>query len=342
MSLKSTRPLFAASPMEVSNRDAYNLAMDEEMERDPKVFLIGEEVAKYDGAYKVSKGLLHKWGEERLIDSPITEMGFAGLAVGAAISGTRPVVEFMTWNFAMQAIDHVVNSAAKLHYMSGGEIAVPIVFRGPNGPPTSVGAQHSQCFASWLGNIPGMHVVAPWSADDAKGLLKAAIRSPNPVCVLESELLYGEKFMLSPEAQDKDFVIPIGKAKIEREGSDVSFVTFGRMVGHCLKAAEELAGQGVSAEVINLRSIRPMDTQAIVASVAKTGRCVTVEEGFPSHGVGSEIIARLNEFAFDHLDAPVERVAGCDVPMPYAKPLEDAAMVQVSDVVKAALRTLGK
>jgi pyruvate dehydrogenase E1 component subunit beta len=241
-----------------------------------------------------------------------------------------------------KAIDHIVNSAAKLNYMSGGEIAVPITFRGPNGPPTSVGAQHSQCFASWLSNVPGMHVVAPWSADDSVGLLKACIRSNNPCCVLESELLYGEKFMLSAEAQDPDFVIPIGKAKIEVEGADITLVSFSRQVGNCIKAAAELQQEGISAEVINLRTIRPLDNQTIVSSVAKTGRCVTVEEGWPQSGVGSEIVARLNEFAFDHLDAPVERVCGADVPMPYSKKLEDAAMVTVADIVAAAKRTLNR
>jgi len=267
-------------------------------------------------------------------------MGFAGLGVGAALGGTRPVVEFMTMNFAMQAIDHIVNSAAKLLYMSGGKINVPIVFRGPNGPPTSVGAQHSQCFAAWLGSVPGLKVLAPYNCDDAKGLLKAAIRDNNPVVVLENELLYNESFELSPEAQSEDFVVEIGRAKVMVEGTDISIVSFSRQVGNCIKAAAELQKEGISAEVINLRTIRPLDTAAIIKSVAKTSRLLTVEEGWPQHGVGAEIIAQANEFAFDHLDAPPARLTGADVPMPYSKPIEDKAFVTVPDIVAAARRVV--
>lgn len=329
---------FATEPKQVTIREALNIALDEELARDPKVFIMGEEVALYNGAYKVTKGLHEKYGDKRLWDTPITEMGFAGIGVGAAIGGCRPVIEFMTWNFAMQAIDQIVNSAAKLYYMSGGSINVPIVFRGPNGPPTSVGAQHSQCFAAWYGNIPGLKVVAPWSADDHKGLMKAAIRDDNPVVVLESEILYNETHPLSPEAQSPDFVIPIGKAKIEREGTDVTLVSFSRQVGICLKAAEALQSEGINAEVINLRTIRPMDITTIVNSVRKTKRCVTVEEGWAQHGVGAEIIAVLNEHAFDSLDAPVERIAGAEVPMPYSTKLEEKAMVHPHNIINAVKR----
>eukprot|EP01114_Cavostelium_apophysatum_P005103 TRINITY_DN1572_c0_g1_i1.p1 TRINITY_DN1572_c0_g1~~TRINITY_DN1572_c0_g1_i1.p1 ORF type:complete len:372 (+),score=111.62 TRINITY_DN1572_c0_g1_i1:100-1215(+) len=317
----------------VTVRDALNMALDEELARDEKVFIMGEEVARYNGAYKVTKGLWDKYGDKRLIDTPITEMGFAGIGVGAALAGTRPVIEFMTWNFAMQAIDHIVNSSAKLLYMSGGQVKNPIVFRGPNGPPTSVGAQHSQCFAAWYGSVPGLKVLAPWSCEDSKGLLKAAIRDDNPVVFLENEILYNESYPLSIEAQSPDFVVPIGKAKIEVEGSDITLVSFSRQVGNCIKAAQKLKEQGINAEVINLRTIRPMDVNTIVLSVQKTGRCVTVEEGWPQHGVGSEISAQLMENAFDYLDAPVARITGADVPMPYAKNLEDAAMVQVDNIV---------
>jgi len=314
------------------------MALDEELARDPKVFIMGEEVALYNGAYKVTKGLHEKYGDRRLWDTPITEMGFAGIGVGAALGGCRPVIEFMTMNFAMQAIDHIVNSAAKLYYMSGGKINVPIVFRGPNGPPTSVGAQHSQCFAAWYGNIPGLKVVAPWSADDHKGLMKSAIRDDNPVVVLENELLYNETQTLSVEAQDPNFLIPIGQAKVEREGQDVTLVSFSRQVGNCLKAAEQLKEEGINAEVVNLRSIRPLDVTTIVNSVRKTGRCVTVEEGWAQHGVGAEIIALLNEYAFDALDAPVERICGAEVPMPYCVKLEEKAMVHPQNIINAVKR----
>jgi len=329
---------FATEPKQMTIRDVINVALDEELARDEKVFIMGEEVALYNGAYKVTKGLHAKYGDKRLIDTPITEMGFAGIGVGAAIGGTRPIIEFMTMNFALQAIDHIVNSAAKLLYMSGGQINVPIVFRGPNGPPTSVGAQHSQCFAAWYGSVPGLKVVAPWSADDHKGLTKSAIRDDNPVVILENEILYNETQTLSAEAQSPDFLIPIGKAKVEREGTDISLISFSRQVGVCLKAAEVLQQEGINAEVINLRTIRPLDVAAIVASVQKTSRCVTVEEGWASYGVGAEIVALLNEHAFGSLDAPVERIAGAEVPMPYAKELEDKAMVHVANIVSAAKR----
>lgn len=318
------------------------MALDEELARDDKVFLMGEEVALYNGAYKVSKGLHAKWGSDRIIDTPITEAGFAGIGVGAAMAGLRPVIEFMTMNFALQAIDHIVNTAAKSRYMSGGQAACPIVFRGPNGPPTSVGAQHSQCFAAWYSSLPGVKVVAPWNAEDAKGLLKASIRDPNPVVFLESELCYNYKFTLSPEAQSEDFVLPLGKAKVEREGKDVTIVTFSRLVGQALEAAETLSKEGVSVEVINLRTIRPLDMETIIKSVSKTHRIVTAEEGFIQSGVGAEIAARLMEDAFDQLDAPVERIAVADVPMPYAKSIEDLAIPQAHNLVNACKRVLYK
>eukprot|EP01096_Ripella_sp_DP13-Kostka_P014106 TRINITY_DN626_c0_g1_i1.p1 TRINITY_DN626_c0_g1~~TRINITY_DN626_c0_g1_i1.p1 ORF type:complete len:380 (+),score=156.19 TRINITY_DN626_c0_g1_i1:50-1141(+) len=330
------------APINMTVRDALNQALDEELERDPDVFVMGEEVGQYQGAYKVTKGLYQKYGEKRIIDTPITEMGFAGIGVGAALNGLKPVIEFMTFNFSLQAIDHIINSAAKTKYMSGGDLNCPIVFRGPNGPPTSVGAQHSQCFAAWFGSVPGLKVVAPANCDDAKGLLKAAIRDPNPVVVLESEILYNVSFPLSVEAQDKDFLIPIGKAKIETPGTDVTLISYSRGVQLCLDAAQELAKQGISAEVLNLRSIRPIDINAIVDSVQRTNRVVTVEEGWVHHGVGAEIIALINEYAFDYLDAPVERVASADIPMPYSKILEDEAMVQVSKIVNAAKRSLNR
>jgi len=308
-------------------RDALRDALAEEMEHNPNVFLMGEEVGQYDGAYKVTKGLLSKFGEKRVLDSPISEMGFAGVGVGAAMGGLVPVVEFMTWNFAMQAIDQIINSGAKIRYMSGGMVDCPVVFRGPNGPPTAVGAQHSQCFAAWYGSCPGLKVVAPYDCEDAKGLLKASIRDPNPVVFLESELSYNQKFALSPEAQSPDFIIPIGQAKIEREGHDVTIVTFSRITKNCLEAAEQLAAQGISCEVINLRTIRPLDVGTIINSVNKTHRCVTVEEGWPQSGIGSEIAALLMEYAFDTLDAPMERVTGADVPMPYSTAIEQLAMV---------------
>ena len=323
---------YAGSTVRQTVREAIRDGMAEELRRDEAVFLMGEEVAEYDGAYKVSQGLLKEFGPKRIIDTPITEMGFAGLGVGAAFGGLKPIIEFMTMNFAMQAIDHIINSAAKTLYMSGGQMGCPIVFRGPNGAPGRVAAQHSQCFASWYGHVPGLKVVAPWSAADAKGLMKAAIRDPNPVVVLEHELLYGQSFDVPT---DPDFIVPIGKAKIEREGADVTIVSFSRMVGVCLQAAEKLAELGISAEVINLRTIRPMDTATIIDSVKKTNRIVTVEEGWAFAGIGAEIAAVVNEQAFDWLDAPVARVCGKDVPMPYAANLEKLALPQIEDIVAA-------
>jgi pyruvate dehydrogenase E1 component beta subunit len=317
--------------------------MDEELERDERVFLLGEEVAQYDGAYKVSKGLWQKYKDKRIVDTPITEMGFAGLAVGAAMSGLRPICEFMTFNFSMQAIDHVVNSAAKLYYMSAGRTNVPIVFRGPNGAAAAVGAQHSQCFAAWYGSVPGLKVVVPWDAEDCRGLLKAAIRDDNPVVCLENELMYGVEFDISPAALDKDFLIPIGKAKIQREGKDVTLVTFSRPVGAALAAAETLEKKGISVEVINLRSIRPLDSETIIKSVKKTHRLVTVELGWPQSGVGSEIVSQITESdAFDYLDAPPIRITGADVPMPYAQNLEDAAQPQAQNIVDVVERLVSR
>lgn len=314
-------------------REALRDAMAEEMRADASVFLMGEEVAQYQGAYKVSQGLLDEFGADRVIDTPITEMGFAGLACGAGYAGLKPIVEFMTMNFSMQAIDHVINSAAKTLYMSGGQQPCSIVFRGPNGAASRVGAQHSQDYASWYAHCPGLKVVAPWSAADAKGLLKAAIRDPNPVVVLENELLYGQSFDVP---DDPDFVLPIGKAKIERAGSHVTITAYSRMVQVALDAAEILKAEGIEAEVINLRSIRPLDVATIVASVKKTNRIVSVEEGWPVAGIGSEIAALMMEHAFDWLDAPVVRVAGADVPMPYAANLEKLALPQIEHVVEAA------
>merc|ERR1712127_803656 len=325
---------------DVTVRDAINTAIDEEMERDEKVFILGEEVAQYQGAYKVTKGLFQKYGSKRVIDTPITEMGFTGLAIGAAYKDLKPIVEFMTMNFSMQAIDQVINSAAKQYYMSSGNIACPIVFRGPNGNAAGTAAQHSQCFASWYSNCPGLKVVAPYSSEDAKGLMKAAIRDPNPVMVLEHELMYGVSFPMSDEAQSKDFVIEIGKAKIEREGSDVTVISFSKEVGKALEAVEIMAGKGVSVEVINLLSIRPLDRETIFNSIKKTGRCVTLEQGFPQHGVGAEIAAMIMETdVFNYLDAPMERVTGADVPTPYATELEEQAFPQVNDVIAAIERT---
>lgn len=330
--------------IEVPIREALNMALDEEMARDDAVFLMGEEVAQYQGAYKVSKGLYQKYGDRRVIDTPITEMGFAGLACGAAYKDLRPVVEFMTFNFSMQAIDQVVNSAAKQLYMSAGTIPVPIVFRGPNGAAAGVAAQHSQCFAAWYASVPGLKVVAPWNAEDCKGLLKAAIRDPNPVIFLENELLYGVPFPLSDEAQSSDFVLEIGKANVEKEGTDVTIVAFSKMVGYSLDAAKILADEhGINAEVINLRSIRPLDIPTVVKSVMKTNRLVTVEEGWPQHGVGAEICAAMMETeAFDYLDAPVQRVTGADVPMPYSVILEASALPQIENIVSGVLRTTAR
>ena len=322
-----------AETVSLTVREALRDGMAEEMGRDDAVFLMGEEVAEYQGAYKVSQGLLEQFGPRRVIDTPITEHGFAGLGVGAAFGGLKPVVEFMTFNFAMQAMDHIVNSAAKTLYMSGGQMGCPIVFRGPNGAASRVAAQHSQCYASWYGHIPGLKVVAPYSAADAKGLIKAAIRDPNPVIVLENELLYGRSFEVP--AVD-DLIVPIGKARIARPGSDVTICAFSICVDHALNAAETLAAEGIDAEVIDLRSIRPLDIDTVVASLQKTNRCVTVEEGWLPYGVGAEIAAQLMTAAFDWLDAPVTRVGGEDVPLPYAANLEQMALPDADKVAAAA------
>ncbi len=313
-------------------RDALRDAMAEEMRRDESVFLMGEEVAQYQGAYKVSRDLLQEFSDRRVIDTPITEHGFAGLAVGAAMAGLKPIVEFMTWNFAMQGIDHVINSAAKTLYMSGGQIKCSIVFRGPNGAAARVGAQHSQDYSAWYANVPGLKVVAPYDAADAKGLLKAAIRDPNPVVFLEHEMLYGQEFDV-PELED--FVLPIGKAKVRRVGSSVTITCHSRMVALALQAAETLAGQGIDCEVVDLRTLRPLDHETILASVKKTNRLVTVEEGWGPMGVGAEVVARVIEHAFDYLDAPPLRVHQEDVPMPYAANLELLSLPSVDKVIKA-------
>jgi pyruvate dehydrogenase E1 component beta subunit len=323
------------APMTV--REALRDAMREEMRRDPNVFLMGEEVGQYQGAYKVSQGLLDEFGPKRVVDTPITEMGFTGLAVGAAYSGLHPIIEFMTFNFAMQAIDHIINSAAKTLYMGGGQLGCPIVFRGPNGAAARVGAQHSQDFAAWYSQIPGLKVVMPYTAADAKGLLKSAIRDENPVIFLENEILYGKTFDV-PKLED--WVVPIGKARIARAGQHVTIVSFGIGMTYALGAAEKLAGDGVEAEVIDLRTIRPMDVETIVESVKKTNRCVTVEEGWPQGSIGSEIAAQLMTRAFDYLDAPVIRVTGKDVPMPYAANLEKLALPTIDEVVEASKSVL--
>ncbi|XP_077265033.1 pyruvate dehydrogenase E1 beta subunit isoform X1 [Temnothorax americanus] len=331
-----------ASSQQMTVRDALNSALDEEMERDEKVFLLGEEVALYDGAYKVSRGLWKKYGDKRVIDTPITEAGFTGIAVGAAMAGLRPVCEFMTYNFSMQAIDHIINSAAKTYYMSAGRVNVPIVFRGPNGAAAGVGAQHSQCFGAWYSHCPGLKVVSPYNSEDAKGLLKAAIRDPDPVVVLENEILYGVQYPMSDEALSKDFVLPIGKAKIERVGNHVTLVAHSKAVEEALEAANELAGKGIEAEVINLRSLRPLDMDTIIQSVVKTKYLLTVEQGWPQCGIGAEVSARIAESeAFYHLDAPVIRITGVDTPMPYAKSLEIAALPQIKDIVYAVNKVLG-
>lgn len=322
------------TPMvKITLRDALRDAMAEEMRRDENVFLIGEEVAQYQGAYKVSRGLLDEFGPRRVVDTPITEHGFAGLGVGAAMAGLKPIVEFMTMNFAMQAIDHIINSAAKTLYMSGGQISSPMVFRGPNGAASRVGAQHSQDYSSWYAHVPGLKVIAPYDAADAKGLLKAAIRDPNPVVFLEHEMLYGIEYEVPDVA---DWIVPIGKAKVRREGTDLTITAHSRMVAFALKAAEELAGLGISAEVIDLRTLRPLDTETIIASVKKTNRLVTAEEGWGPMGVGAEVIARVVDEAFDWLDAPPMRVHQKDTPLPYAANLEALSLPNAADIVAAA------
>ena len=325
--------------VEITVREALRDAMAEEMRSDKHVFLMGEEVAQYQGAYKVSQGLLDEFGAERVRDTPITEHGFTGLAIGAAFGGLKPIVEFMTFNFALQAMDQIINSAAKTLYMSGGQMGAQIVFRGPNGAASRVGAQHSQDFAAWFSHIPGLKVCAPYSADDSKGLLKSAIRDPNPVIFLENEILYNKKFITNEES---DHIVQIGKAKIRREGSDVTLVSFGIGVEHTLKAAEELDNIGINAEVIDLRSLRPMDTEAIINSVKKTNRCVTIEEGFPIGSIGNYISAMLVEKAFDYLDAPILNCTGKDIPMPYAANLEKLSLITVKEIVEAAQKVTYK
>jgi pyruvate dehydrogenase E1 component beta subunit len=326
-------PEFKGKHVQITVREALRDAMAEEMRRDKDVFLLGEEVAEYQGAYKVSQGLLDEFGAQRVIDTPITEMGFAGLAVGAALTGLKPIVEFMTFNFAMQAIDQIINSAAKTLYMSGGQMGCPIVFRGPNGVASRVGAQHSQCYASWYAHCPGLKVVAPYFASDAKGLLKAAIRDPNPVIFLEHELVYGQTHDVP---DDPDWIVPIGKARIVKPGKDVTIIAFSRMVQYAIEAAAKLAEEGIDAEVIDLRTIRPLDIETIVNSIKKTNRVVSCEEGWHFAGIGAEIAAITMEQAFDYLDAPVKRVHGADVPLPYAANLEKLALPQVADIISAA------
>lgn len=334
LSQRKEMPMTDSSLATLTVREALRDGMAEEMTRDETVFLMGEEVAEYNGAYKVSQGLLDQFGAKRVVDTPITEHGFAGLGVGAAFGGLRPIVEFMTFNFSMQAIDQIINSAAKTLYMSGGQMGCPIVFRGPNGAASRVGAQHSHCYASWYAHCPGLKVISPYSAGDAKALLKAAIRDPNPVVFLENELLYGQSF--DDVSQDPDHVLPIGKALVRREGKDVTLTAFSIMVGKALEAADRLAEEGIEAEVIDLRTIRPLDVETIVESVVKTNRIVSIEESWPFAGIGSEIAALMMEHAFDYLDAPVLRVTGADVPMPYAANLEHLALPQVESIVEAA------
>ncbi|NMA98377.1 MAG: pyruvate dehydrogenase complex E1 component subunit beta, partial [Phyllobacteriaceae bacterium] len=318
--------------VELTVRQALNEAMAEEMRRDKDVFIMGEEVAEYQGAYKVTQGLLQEFGADRVVDTPITEHGFAGLAVGAAFAGLKPIVEFMTWNFGMQAIDQIINSAAKQLYMSGGQVTAPMVFRGPNGPAARVAAQHSQDFSAWYAHVPGLTVIAPYSAADAKGLLKAAIRSPNPVVFLENEILYNSTGLV-PKVDD--FVLPIGKARIARKGADVTIVSFSMGMRYATQATEKLVAAGVDVELIDLRTLRPLDSATVIESVKKTGRLVTVEEGWPQGGIGAELSARVMEEAFDYLDAPVLRVTGKDVPMPYAANLEKLALPNVDEVIAA-------
>ena len=322
----------------ITVREALRDAMAEEMRLDQNVFVMGEEVAEYQGAYKVTQGLLEEFGEKRVIDTPITEQGFTGLGVGAAFGGLKPIIEFMTFNFSMQAIDQIINSAAKTLYMSGGQMGCPIVFRGPNGAASRVAAQHSQCFASWYAHCPGLKVVSPWSASDAKGLLKSSIRDPNPVIFLENELLYGEKF----EVNEIDDLVPLGKANILREGNDITIVAFSIMVGKALEAAETLSNKNISCEVIDLRTIKPLDIDLIINSIKKTNNLVVCEEGFPFAGISSEIISQVQELAFDWLDSPIKRITGLDVPLPYAENLEKLALPQGNDIVEGVFSILNR
>lgn len=333
---------FTTSPIaneKMTVRESINSAMSDEIERDQSVFLIGEEVAQYNGAYKVSKGMWDRYGDHRIWDTPITESGFTGIAVGAGLNGLRPVVEFMTWNFALQAIDHIVNSTAKTLYMSGGELSCPIVFRGINGVSASVGAQHTQCFAGWYSSIPGLKVVSPYSIEDCRGLIKAAIRDDDPVVVLENEMMYGVEMEVDPKIMDKDFLIPIGKAKIERAGTDCTITAHAKMVGHSLQAAEILQrDHNISVEVINLRTVKPLDRYTIIDSVKKTKRIVNVEEGWPQCGIGAEIAGVMMETeAFDYLDAPMQRISGAEVPMPYSWAIEGLAVPQIENIVNGVL-----
>ena len=320
----------------VTYRDALNQALREEMTRDDRVFLMGEEVGEYDGAYKVSRGLLKEFGPKRVVDTPIAELGFAGIGVGAAMVGLRPVIEMMTWNFALLAIDEIVNTAAKARYMSGGQLGCPVVFRGPSGSALQLAAQHSQAFESWYAHVPGLKVICPGTPADAKGLLKSAIRDDNPVIVLEGEMLYNTK----GEVPDGELLIPIGKAEVKREGSDVTLVCHGKMVGVALKAADELASQDISAEVIDLRTIRPLDSEAVLGSVTKTSRCVVIEEGWPFAGIGAQVVDIVQREAFDSLDAPIQRVTSADVPMPYNRALERSAKPDVPKVIEAVKKVL--
>jgi len=335
---------FTTTPIaneKMSVRESINSAMSDEIERDENVFLIGEEVAQYNGAYKVSKGMWDRYGSKRIWDTPITEAGFTGIAVGAGLTGLRPVVEFMTFNFALQAIDHIVNSTAKTLYMSNGDLTCPIVFRGINGVSASVGAQHTQCFGSWYSSIPGLKVVSPYSVEDCRGLLKASIRDNDPVVFLENEMMYGVEFDVDAKVMDKDFLVPIGKAKIERAGTDVTITAHAKMVGHSLQAAEILQrDHGISVEVVNLRTLKPLDRNTIIQSVKKTNRIVNVEEGWPQCGIGAEIAAILMETeAFDYLDAPMERISGAEVPMPYSWAIEGMAVPQIENIVNGVLAT---
>lgn len=334
------RALISTKAEKITIRDVLNKALDDELARDKNVIIIGEEVGQYQGAYKITKNLIQKYGPERVIDTPITEMGFAGIAVGAAFAGLKPICEFMTFNFSMQAIDHVVNSAAKTRYMSGGEVGVPIVFRGPNGAAAGVAAQHSQDLTSWYGQIPGLKVVAPWSPYDHKGLLRAAVADPDPVVFLENEILYNNQFDVDPAFLDPDFTLEIGKAHVEREGTDITFVAATINVGMCLEVAKLLEKDNISAEVINIRSIRPLDIDCIAKSVKKTNKVITVESGFPCFGLGSEICARLVETCFDYLDAPVTRVTTADVPTPYSEPLEKLWAPNISSIYTTAINLL--
>jgi len=320
----------------ITYRDALNHALREEMQRDDRVFLMGEEVGEYDGAYKVSRGLLKEFGPKRVVDTPIAELGFAGIGVGASLVGLRPVIEMMTWNFALLAIDEIVNAAAKLRYMSGGQLGCPVVFRGPSGAALQLGAQHSQAFESWYAHVPGLKVICPGTPADAKGLLKSAIRDDDPIVFMEGEMLYNTK----GEVPEEEVLVPIGKAEVKREGSDVTLICHGKMVGVALKAAEELAGEQIAAEVVDLRTIRPLDVEAILASVTKTNRCVVVEEGWPFAGVGAQVVDTIQREAFDSLDAPILRVTNADVPMPYNRALERAAKPDPGKVVAAARKVL--